>query len=191
MMGVANRRLLHGAALGYSQQVINALERGADPNIIIGRDNRFTVLISAAFKGYAEIVGYLLQFRARSTDVCAHGKTALHYAVSNGRFEVVVKMLAHNVPIDVVTEDNDAISPLGTAVHCGALRMAVLLLDSGADVELRSARGSVLMIAREARDDVMITRIYKAVRRREAFRLREWMIALQTLELPICTCVSF
>lgn len=72
------------------------------------------------------------------------GWTALHHAAKNGELKEVKRLLAAGANVDVTTKQdiNDVFSrstPLHLASHYAHVEIAKMLLDQGADIEVRDA----------------------------------------------------
>ena len=90
-------------------------------------------------------------------DLSTDGFTALHFACFFARPEAVEVLLRHRPPLEQVARNPTAVAPLNSAVAGGSLRAAELLLEAGANVDVRQAEGfTPLMGAAFAGNTVML-----------------------------------
>jgi hypothetical protein len=132
---------LHASVIGEHIKVSRLLfTHGADINSRCG-DN-FTPLHYASRDGWIEIGKWLLDHGAdvSAKDYC--GRTPLHFAASDGRLGACRILLERNAEVN--SRDDDRDTPLHKAsMYYGEESVAVvrLLLDYGADVQLRNLSG--------------------------------------------------
>lgn len=93
-------------------------------------------LMMAALKGHGEMVRRLI---ARDAHVSKPGWAPLHYAATNGHLEVMALLLEHHAFIDA--ESPNGTTPLMMAAMYGTPQAVKLLLDAGADVNMRNQLG--------------------------------------------------
>lgn len=119
-----------------------------------------TPLHYASFHGDEDIVKALLDAGAKTNVWTRWGVTPLHYAVHEGHYDVVKMLLAHQTgTIDI--QDNLGSTALMDASKRGYVNIVELLIQEGANVDLRDYHGrTVLTIAYEAnqREIVQILR---------------------------------
>ncbi|HIJ73886.1 MAG TPA: hypothetical protein HPP83_07275 [Candidatus Hydrogenedentes bacterium] len=152
--------LLSAASAGKHEVVEFLIERDADVNI--ADEDGHTPLLAAAGRYDAwgrEAWARVELLIAHGADVCVQetsGRTVLHYAVKSPPFETVERLLG--LGVDINAGDG---KPSGTALHALAvqyscdwrghieteqlLRHTTFLLDSGAKVDARDARGQTPM----------------------------------------------
>ena len=93
-------------------------------------------LMMAALKGQTDMVRRLI---ARDADVNKPGWAPLHYAATNGHLEVMALLLEHHAFIDA--QSPNGTTPLMMAAMYGSPQAVKLLLDAGADVNLKNQLG--------------------------------------------------
>ncbi|KAJ8131064.1 hypothetical protein O1611_g2561 [Lasiodiplodia mahajangana] len=134
--------LQHATCSGHASVVFALLDRGrADPN----SDVKTIVdkpLILAATRGYELIARHLILFNADVARVDDNGRSPLFHAAQNNH-EVVVNILleyAHNhselCESIIDHQDRHGITPLIMACREGRGKIATLLLDAGARLEM-------------------------------------------------------
>ena len=90
-------------------------------------------LMMAALKGELELATRLVK---RDADVNKPGWTALHYASTGGHIAMMRLLLAHHAYVDA--EAPNGTTPLMMAAHYGTPEAVKLLLEEGADPELKN-----------------------------------------------------
>ncbi|PIA54104.1 hypothetical protein AQUCO_00900579v1, partial [Aquilegia coerulea] len=154
---------LHIAArLGDEDTVKLLLEKGANKEIRNqlgktaydlaaehGHNRLFDVLrfgdslYTAARKGEARTINWLLENGASINGVDQHGWTALHRAAFKGQVNAVRAILSKGADIDA--KDSDGYTALHCATESGQAEVIELLLRSGADVEAKTNKGVVAL----------------------------------------------
>ena len=129
------------------------IERGADVNLT-GRGG-ITPVSAAAYRGNDGIVEALLGRGADDRAIDDTGKPPIVYAAAAARVDIVTRLLARNIDINA-RYPNDltllmwACGPDEAAQEEQAIRIVRQLLDAGARIDDRDARGrTALMIAAE------------------------------------------
>jgi ankyrin repeat protein len=153
------RNLAGGTALfvaadgNHTQVAQRLIERGVDVNIA-GRSG-VTPVAAAAFKGNDAIVEALLAHGADDRVPDQTGKLPIVYAAAGARLDVATRLLARNIDINA-RYPNDltllmwASGPDESAPETQAIKVVGQLLDAGARIDDRDARGrTALMIAAE------------------------------------------
>jgi uncharacterized protein len=151
---LAGATALFLAADGNHTQVAQRLiERGADVNIA-GRSG-VTPVAAAAYKGNDAIVEALLAHGADDRVPDQTGKLPIIYAAAGARLDVATRLLARNIDVNA-RYPNDltllmwASGPDEAAPETQAIKVVERLLDAGARIDDRDARGrTALMIAAE------------------------------------------
>eukprot|EP00005_Dracoamoeba_jomungandri_P006095 CAMPEP_0174251420 /NCGR_PEP_ID=MMETSP0439-20130205/1245_1 /TAXON_ID=0 /ORGANISM="Stereomyxa ramosa, Strain Chinc5" /LENGTH=862 /DNA_ID=CAMNT_0015331723 /DNA_START=83 /DNA_END=2672 /DNA_ORIENTATION=+ len=130
---------LHRAvALGHCGIVKVLLAHGADPNLQNG--NGWTVAHVASYYGRKEIVTELLKCKHIDLNIQnKDGWTALHCASMQGFPEIVSQLIRAKCNINSVS--NDGSTPLHLATAYDHLPTALLLLNCGANGNLRNSEG--------------------------------------------------
>lgn len=93
-------------------------------------------LMMAALKGHAEIVRRLV---ARDADINKPGWAPLHYAATGGHLEIMEFLLEHHAFIDA--ESPNGTTPLMMAAHYGSTAAVKMLLEAGADTNMKNQLG--------------------------------------------------
>ncbi|MBU3617445.1 ankyrin repeat domain-containing protein [Polynucleobacter sp. JS-Polo-80-F4] len=101
--------------------------------------NKFgeTPLMIASIDGNLPVVKALVQGRKAKIDHI--GWTPLHYACAKGNLEIAQYLITNGAIIDSVSPSNT--TPLMMAVQSGNEQLVKLLLDKGADLQLRNSLG--------------------------------------------------
>jgi uncharacterized protein len=92
-----------------------------------------TPLMMAVLKGHTELVGRLL---AKDADVNKPGWSPLHYAATAGHVALIQLLLENHAYIDA--ESPNGSTPLMMAAQYGTPEAVKLLLDEGADPQLKN-----------------------------------------------------
>jgi len=129
------------------------IDRGADVNLA-GRSG-VTPVSAAAYRGNDAIVGSLLARGADDRAPDQTGKTPIVYAAASARIDIVARLMKRDIDINA-RYPNDltllmwASGPDESAPEPQAIKVAQQLLDAGARIDDRDARGrTALMIAAE------------------------------------------
>lgn len=95
-----------------------------------------TLVYHSSFKGYSDILEFLLKQRADPMISDDNGFFPIHTASSKGQLKCVEVLLSHRVNVDVLNKKN--LTPLFYAVSADQLEIARLLIQRGANVNHRS-----------------------------------------------------
>lgn len=132
---------LSSARRGDTQQLVQLLNRGVDPDTVDAQGN--TLLMLAARDGNAETVEALLKYRPKVSRRNPAGDSALMLAVLKGETAVVDLLLDAGAPVN-----HDGWTPLMYAAFEGRLELVERLLARGADVQaLAPNQSNSLMLA--------------------------------------------
>ena len=129
------------------------IERGADVNLA-GRSG-VTPVAAAAYRGNDSVVEHLLNHGADDRVADETGKLPIVYAAAGARFAVATRLLARNIDVNArypneLTLLMWASGPDESAAEAEAIKVVSILLDAGARIDDRDARGrTALMIAAE------------------------------------------
>jgi uncharacterized protein len=145
--------LYFAAEKGHAPIAQRLIERGADVKLT-GRSG-ISPVAAAAYAGNDEIVAALLAHGADERAPDDTGKPPIIYAAAGARLDVVKRLLARNIDVNA-RYPNDltalmwASGPDQQAPVAEAIKVVSFLLDAGAHVDDRDARGrTALMIAAE------------------------------------------
>lgn len=141
-----NERLVGAVMDGNMAAVVDLLSEGADVNAL-GMYSGWTPLILAARKGETELVNFLLSQGADVNEKSSvRNRTAIMEAVRNRSVESVKALLTANPDVDAV--DWEGYTVLMFAAISGQSEMVDVLLEHGADVNVKNKVGSsALMMA--------------------------------------------
>ena len=134
------------AFIGSEEFVVRLLSLGADPNAA-GRYYGLNPLLSAAVQGHLSITRILLRAGADSTTDT--GKNTLMQAAEYGNTDIVAWLLDEGGDIDAV--DHSGQTALFKAAAAGHLSTVRLLIERGANPQIRMRRGSGLIASKWAR----------------------------------------
>jgi len=120
-----------------STGVIDLLLKDPKIDVDLSNKNGETPLMIASIDGNLPLVKTLvLQNKALLDHI---SWTPLHYACAKGHFEVAQFLIANGATVDSMNLGNT--TPLMMAVQSGNEKLVKLLLDKGADLQLRNAQG--------------------------------------------------
>ena len=110
-----------------------------NPRTDVDISNKFgeTPLMIASIEGNLPVAKALIQGRKAKVDHI--GWTPLHYACAKGQIEIAQYLLANGAIVDSLSPGNT--TPLMMAVQSGNEVLVNLLLDKGADLQLRNSQG--------------------------------------------------
>jgi hypothetical protein len=173
------------ARLGDLAMLKLTLDNGADVNGTTSLG--FTALTIAARNGHVPVIKLLVKRKACVEFVDCAGRTALNDACESGNVAVARRLIRCGATVDHV--DKSGRSPLMHVVskRRGSVDIATLLINSGADITLRSESGkSLLTLARRAKNTGVERLLLDALPKVETTFLLKWMFAMAPLALPIC-----
>jgi ankyrin repeat protein len=101
--------------------------------------NKFgeTPLMIASIEGNLPLVKSLIQ--VQKAQINHIGWTPLHYASAKGHLEIAQYLLTNGAIVDALSPGNT--TPLMMAVQSGNEALVKLLLDKGADLQVRNSQG--------------------------------------------------
>jgi len=144
-----------------SMRVAQVLIKARGVNIDAASPSGETALMHACIKGHLDVVKQLIALDAR---INHPGWTPLHYAASadhENSVEIAKLLLEHHAYIDA--ESPNKSTPLMLAAQYGSEAMVQLLLDAGADVQLRNQQGlTAVDFARRSEREFMVQTLEKA-----------------------------
>lgn len=95
-----------------------------------------SLLMMAALKGHTELARKLM---ARGADVNKPGWAPLHYAATGGHLKIMEMLLEEHAFIDA--QSPNGTTPLMMAAHYGTTAAVKLLLEAGADTQMKNELG--------------------------------------------------
>lgn len=129
--------MLNLAIRDKSENVITYLLANKSTDVDISNNFGETPLMIASIEGNLPLVKILvLQNKAQIDHI---GWTPLHYACAKGQLEIAQFLLANGAIVDSLSPGNT--TPLMMAVQSGNETLVKLLLDKGADLQLRNTLG--------------------------------------------------
>jgi len=126
--------MLNLAIRDKSEDVINLLIANKATDVDLSNKSGETPLMIASINGDLPVVKSLVLQRKAQIDHI--GWTPLHYACARGHLDVAQFLIANGASIDSLSQGNA--TPLMMAVQSGNEVLIKLLLDKGADIQLRS-----------------------------------------------------
>ncbi len=128
------------------------LERGANPNLRLTYSGNYygskniTPLSRAYIDENSDLVDLLLSYGADvnvKIKSSPDGKTLLHVAVEREDIMMVERLISLGAKLDVKSyyTRSDINFPLQKAAQCGNVEIAKLLIDNGADINIREIKG--------------------------------------------------
>ena len=92
---------------------------------------------------FAALYGQLAEVKTlvdqKQVPVNRPGWTPLHYACTNGHYDIALFLLDKGAVVDALSPNET--TPLMMAIRAGNIQLARLLLDRGADIRLRNQQG--------------------------------------------------
>jgi len=133
---------LHLAAgFGDRAMVELLIERKANVNAI--NRQKETALLIATTYGFKSIVELLIDNGSDISAVDKNGRTALHIAIADDRKEIAEALVARNASLTARAVD---LTPLDLAVSRGNIAIATLLMNRGAEVDLKDSIGKTALV---------------------------------------------
>ena len=129
--------MLFLAVKDKSSNVINVLLGDKNIDVDLSNKNGETPLMMASIDGNLPLVKILVLGHKAQLDHI--GWTPLHYACAKGHLEVAQFLIANGATVDSMSLGNT--TPLMMAVQSGNEQLVKLLLDKGADLQLRNSQG--------------------------------------------------
>lgn len=129
--------MLNLAIKDKSEDVITFLVANKATDVDISNKFGETPLMIASIEGNLPLVKSLIQ--VQKAQINHIGWTPLHYASANGHLEIAQYLLANGAIVDALSPGNT--TPLMMAVQSGNESLVKLLLDKGADLQLRNSQG--------------------------------------------------
>ena len=129
--------MLNLAIKDKSDDVIFLLIANKATDVDLSNKHGETPLMIASIEGNLPVVKALVQQRKAMVDHV--GWTPLHYACAKGHFEVAQYLLMNGAAVDSLSPGDT--TPLMMAVQSGNEPLIKLLLDKGADLQIRNSVG--------------------------------------------------
>ena len=129
--------MLNLAIKDKSEDVITFLVANKATDVDISNKFGETPLMIASIEGNLPLVKMLIQ--ERNAQINHIGWTPLHYSCARGHLEVAQYLIANGAVVDSLSPGNT--TPLMMAVQSGNEALVKLLLDKGADIQVRNSQG--------------------------------------------------
>jgi ankyrin repeat protein len=124
-----NQKLVDAAQAGNTNQLVNALKNGADPN---ATKRGYSALQWAAQEGYYTACKILVEKGANVNKMSKEGLTALHAAIDSRHRKIASLLIKNGADVNAYSEFTSS-TPLHTACAFGHIEEVLLLLKAGAD----------------------------------------------------------
>jgi ankyrin repeat protein len=175
-------------------ELLRCVDRGANVNFPDREDCGRTPLIIAVSASCRTTVEWLMRNGADVNKFDFLHFTPLHHAVQTGNLAIVEMLARAGALIDSPSVYNW--TPLLYAVatfrpDTNALAVIRCLVSFGADVTRRCSLGTVWQIAQRGIHVQVLNVLRPKVRLARNRELRDWCIAMATLDLPICKASVF
>ena len=129
--------MLNLAIKDKSEDVITFLVANKATDVDISNKFGETPLMIASIEGNLPLVKMLIQ--ERNAQINHIGWTPLHYSCARGHLAVAQYLIANGAVVDSLSPGNT--TPLMMAVQSGNEALVKLLLDKGADIQVRNSQG--------------------------------------------------
>jgi len=129
--------MLNLAIKDKSEDVITFLVANKATDVDISNKFGETPLMISSIEGNLPLVKSLI--RQHKAQINHIGWTPLHYACAKGHLEVAQYLIANGAIVDALSPSNT--TPLMMAVQSGNEALVKLLLDKGADLQIRNSQG--------------------------------------------------
>jgi ankyrin repeat protein len=147
VLGPPTSGLHMSAYFGLEAVALAILEKHPKPDVTNSNDS--TPLMFAAFHGHQFMVILLLSWNARVGRTNTLEYTALYMAVCGTHEPIIRILLAHHAPTDITPYSLDGAleSALDVAIKSGSETTVKLLVEAGADANLKSRGSTPLHVA--------------------------------------------
>jgi ankyrin repeat protein len=180
-----NHSCIYAAALSACAEdaVTKLVALGADINQ--GARDAATPMHNAAMWNRVHAIRLFASLGGNVNAQNQNGDTPLYLAAREGHSEALSVLIALDANVNIPRRNNE--TPLHVTIRCDTGRGVRALLSARADATLRGPFGSALSMARKiSLDAELAALLLSAVRRQEANMLRDCVMALASLQLPIC-----
>ncbi|MBZ3869843.1 Fibronectin type 3 and ankyrin repeat domains 1 protein [Sciurus carolinensis] len=138
--------LMVAAQKGYTRLVKILVSNGTDVNLKNGSGKDSLML--ACYAGHLDVVKYLRRHGASWEARDLGGCTALHWAADGGHCTVIDWMIKDGCEVDVVDTGSGWTPLMRVSVVSGSQKVASLLIEAGADVNVRDKDGKTPLMVR-------------------------------------------
>lgn len=139
-IGLAVNKLIKAAGSGDPPEKIRYLVREKGMDVDVQDENGMSPLIYAAFFGHEDVVKELLDLGANVNAKGHNGVTVLLAALQKAENDRIARLLIDS-GADVNACDGQGLTPLMTAIYADSNEMTLYLLEKGADVGVKNAKG--------------------------------------------------
>ncbi|KAK1472191.1 hypothetical protein CABS01_04834 [Colletotrichum abscissum] len=138
----SGRTPLHTAARGGAIDAVELLLKTEPTSLHLRDDNQFLPLHFSAYEGHLSCTK-LLVVAGNINERDIHGCTPLWHACKSGHEDIVQHLLEQNADMNLCHVEGD--SPVGIAISKCHERIAICLLDRGAECQSRGFKGNTLL----------------------------------------------
>ena len=129
--------LFYASIEGSLESVQILVNAGVDVNLL--HKNGDSALSNATCKGNLEMVKFLIE---NGADIEKCGCISSTNACILGKFEIMEYLIEQGIKINIIDTSNEGKTPLHHAVQYGFLNIIKLLLDNGAEINLKDYYGN-------------------------------------------------
>ncbi len=166
MVTLGANQLMAAAESGDLEQVKEVLSSGINVNVRV--DLEETALMGACRAGYIQVVKALIEKGARVNDRNSFGLSPLILSAAVGHFEVAKFLIDNGADINAKDVDFHD-TALMWAINENHVDIAILLINSGANLDEKNKAGQVALLRAEVKkqDEVIKALLAKGARNTE------------------------